>query len=260
MIPLSRAHAAWVGVVVLVCSILFAGQWRRHARPRGPVTLTRAAPVSGAVASTTNPTGSSATIYVHVAGQVLRPGLYPLRGGSRVMDAITAAGGKTLMADLDALNLATPLRDGQKLMVPALGEPAPIREAPTDFILDSPGQESPLPYPDVPATQPYLAASVPPAWQMETAPVAPVTSNPPSRVASSSSSGDKLRNPGDGVVNINTASERELTRLPGVGPSTARKILEYRSQHGGFRTVDELMEVRGIGEVKLERMRPFVVL
>jgi competence protein ComEA len=63
-----------------------------------------------------------------------------------------------------------------------------------------------------------------------------------------------------GVVNVNTATPDELQLLPGVGPSRARAIVEYRTQHGAFEKVEELLGVRGIGEKALEQMRPHVAL
>jgi competence protein ComEA len=63
-----------------------------------------------------------------------------------------------------------------------------------------------------------------------------------------------------GVVNVNTASIDELQLLPGVGESRARAILALRKDQGGFRSVDQLVEVKGIGESLLERMRPHVTL
>jgi len=62
----------------------------------------------------------------------------------------------------------------------------------------------------------------------------------------------------DAIVDLNTATVDDLDRLPGVGPATAQAILDYRRQHGRFRTIDELLEVRGIGEAKLNQLRPHV--
>ncbi len=61
-----------------------------------------------------------------------------------------------------------------------------------------------------------------------------------------------------GVVNVNTASAEELQLLPGVGESRARAIVALRKQRGGFKKVEDLVEVKGIGAVALERLRPFV--
>ncbi len=58
-----------------------------------------------------------------------------------------------------------------------------------------------------------------------------------------------------GMVNINSATENELIALPGIGPSKARAIAEYRQQHGGFKSVDELQEVKGIGPTTLDKLR-----
>lgn len=67
-------------------------------------------------------TDTTKVLFIHVAGAVKSPGVYKLKEGSRVFDAINAAGGYALNADLNALNLATPLTDGEKVYVPALGE------------------------------------------------------------------------------------------------------------------------------------------
>ena len=63
-----------------------------------------------------------------------------------------------------------------------------------------------------------------------------------------------------GVVNVNVASAEELQLLPGIGESRAQAILELRKQKGGFRSVEELAEVKGIGSVALERLRPYVTV
>lgn len=63
-----------------------------------------------------------------------------------------------------------------------------------------------------------------------------------------------------GKVSLNSASSADLQSLPGVGPATAEKILTYRKEHGQFRSIDELLAVKGIGDKKLEKMRPFLKL
>lgn len=62
------------------------------------------------------------------------------------------------------------------------------------------------------------------------------------------------------LVNINTADVKELDELPGVGPSTAERIIEHRRHRGSFKSVSELEEVKGIGPKTLEKMRPFATV
>jgi competence protein ComEA len=68
----------------------------------------------------------------------------------------------------------------------------------------------------------------------------------------------KLKNPGEGTVNINTANAEELQRLPGIGPAMAARVLAYRKEIGRFTAVEQLLEVSGIGEKRLAQLKPFV--
>lgn len=144
-------------------------------------------------------------VYVHAAGAVRRPGLYRLADGARVADLIEAAGGPGRAADLNALNLAARLDDGQQVYVPRKGEAAP-----------------------------------------------------PSGGGGFAGRGADPGAPA--LVNLNTATAAELESLPGVGPATAEAILDYREQHGPFASVEQLLEVRGIGEAKLEALRDKVTV
>jgi competence protein ComEA len=134
-----------------------------------------------------------------LVGAVRTPGLYRLDDGSRVDDAIGAAGGPKPKADLDAINLAAPVADGQQVVVPVRGS--------------------------------------------GTAP------------AGAGSSGTAA-----GPVHLNTATLEQLDTLPGVGPVTAQKILDYRDQHGAFSSVDELDAVPGIGPTRLAELKELVDL
>jgi competence protein ComEA len=70
--------------------------------------------------------------------------------------------------------------------------------------------------------------------------------------------GDKEAGPGVEPVDINTATVEGLAAIPGIGPVTAQRIVEWREQHGPFRSVEDLMKVKGIGEKSLEKLRPYV--
>ncbi|OYT68581.1 MAG: competence protein ComEA [Armatimonadetes bacterium JP3_11] len=157
---------------------------------------------------------SPTTLAVHVAGAVKQPGVYRLPPDSRVEDAIRHAGGATANADLDALNLAETLTDGQKIYVPRKGEAPP----------------------------PTLATNA----THSTTQANPRRAKPTSAV----------RFP----LDLNTATAEQLEAIPGIGPVLAQRIVDYRHTKGRFQSVDELLEVQGIGQKRLETMRPYVVV
>lgn len=61
-------------------------------------------------------------------------------------------------------------------------------------------------------------------------------------------------------VNVNSATVEQLVEIPGVGESTANRIIEKRKELGGFKSLEDLLEVKGIGDKKLEKMKPFLTL
>jgi competence protein ComEA len=142
-------------------------------------------------------------LVVHVVGAVRRPGLYRLRDGARVADAIARAGGATRGAQLAALNLAAPLSDGVQVLVPA----------PEGVASDAGSAAS--------GAANGLAAGAP-------------------------------------MVSLSSATVEELDELPGVGPVTAQKIVDYRTEHGPFASVDDLDAVPGIGPTRIEQLRDLV--
>lgn len=106
--------------------VLVALGWLLLRQPAAPVEDDLAYATTSAPASvTTQPT----TVTVHVAGRVRRPGVYDLPATSRVIDAVNMAGGAVFGADADAINLAAPVSDGQRVYVPAVGEVVPATES-----------------------------------------------------------------------------------------------------------------------------------
>ncbi|MFE7957868.1 helix-hairpin-helix domain-containing protein [Streptomyces sp. NPDC057413] len=159
------------------------------------------------------PATTAAGIVVDVSGKVREPGIHRLPAGSRVADALRAAGGVRPGADLHGLNRARFLVDGEQVVV---GEPAPV----AGVGAGGTGLGGPV-------GGAAGAVGAPGA-----APVAPVS--------------------------LNTATVDQLDALPGVGPVLARHIVDYRTQHGGFRSVDELREVNGIGDRRFADLRELV--
>ena len=145
-----------------------------------------------------------AALVVHVVGAVRRPGLYRLRDGARVADAVERAGGATHRAQLAALNLAAPLVDGIQVLVPRRVVASGVGSAEAGK--------------DLGAATAGLGAK----------------------------------------TSLASATAEELDELPGVGPVTAQKILDYRAEHGPFRSVDDLDAVPGIGPTRVEQLRDLV--
>jgi len=175
---------------------------------------------AGAVEVTT----ATERLLVHVAGAVRRPGVYELPAGARISDALSKAGGGRAKADLDVLNLAAKVTDGQQVLVARRGQPG------------SSGA----------AAGAAVGAGVA---------AAPGAAGAPSGAAAAAPGGAS----GVGTVNVNQADATQLEVLNGVGPAIAAKIVDWRTQNGPFKTVDDLAQVSGIGPKKLEAMRSQVV-
>jgi competence protein ComEA len=174
--------------------------------------------VPGAVTSTT-----AGDVVVQAAGAVAHPGVYRLPASARVDDLVRAAGGLSADADGDRVNLAAPVADGARIWFPHHGEDQP---------------------PDV------VAGGSPSGGG--------VGATTPGTGGSGSGSGSGGAGAPPAIVDLNTATAEQLDTLPGVGPATAQAILSYRTEHGRFSAVDDLLDVRGIGDAKLEQLRPYV--
>jgi len=227
--PLPAIVTAAVAAVVLLAAAAGMVWFRRSAPVDQQLPMTAGASESGATAGAGGgpgagpgdgalPMASSSTVptgplVVHVAGAVARPGVVMVPGGSRVADALAAAGGLRTDADPDRLNLAAVLHDGERVAVPAAGQPAPALAQGGGGSANASGN------------------------------------------GAGGGSGETV-----GTVDLNTATATELEGLPGVGPSTAAAIVEHRTSSGPFRSVEDLLDVRGIGDAKLEQLRAHVTV
>jgi len=155
-------------------------------------------------------------------------GLFALPSGSRVDDAIMAAGGLTDDANVKYINRATILADGDRLYIPNDSEIRNGTAPPTV------GQVSP--------SGGFSGGAASGANSETVAGAGPSTGIAGGTLAS-------------GMININTAGLEELQKLNGVGPVTAQKIIEYRAKTGGFKRVEELMNISGIGPKTFEKMK-----
>jgi competence protein ComEA len=193
---------AIAGLVVLVLGVRYLQQSEAPAQPAGGRPVASSGADAGGASVRLEPR-TPARALVHVAGAVRHPGVYRLTDGARVKDAVRRAGGPRRGADVNAINLAAKVADGQQVVVP--------RRAAAGAFAGS----APVPGPDA------AAGGGPPA--------APIS--------------------------LNSATAAQLDTLDGVGPATAQKILDWRREHGGFRTVDDLGEVPGIGPKRLAALR-----
>jgi len=230
-----KPYARWAAVIAGIIALAFA-YFAPH-RSDSVVIADDSPPPSQAIASSDAAPAAAASsspteIAVYVCGAIRHVGVFRLTPGSRVVDAVNRAGGLGSDADAEAINLAQPLVDGMKIDVPKKGA------RPEAYSLDTSGGSG--------------------------SDVAPGSSNGTSSSShrtthhrSSARAGASKLQPGQ-TVDVNTASEAELERLPGVGPSLARRIIEYREANGQFATPDDLQNVSGIGPSKFAKMEAFV--
>lgn len=153
-------------------------------------------------------------IWIHITGQVINPGVVKLKEGARIIEAITEAGGCTQEADLNAVNLAYVLEDGQKLYIPKVNEENEEEE----YISENSGNNV---------------------------------------ITEGKESNQKEKKK---MININTATQEELQEIPGIGESTATKIIVYRNENGKFNAIEDIKNVNGIGDAKYEKMKEYIMI
>ena len=190
-----------------------------------------AAALQETVASAEQKEEAAATIKVYVSGAVHNPGLHDIAPGSRAVDAIAAAGGMTEEANKDRVNLAKICKDGMQINVPRLSAKE-LRRLRMERSVGTVSTES---YAAVESSYAVAADG-----------------------AYSAAAGTETAAYG-GMIHLNSASAAELEEMPGVGEVTAQRIVEYRAQHG-FSRIEDIMNVKGIGQAKFNKMRPYLAL
>jgi competence protein ComEA len=152
--------------------------WLSASRPRGE-------------AVTLLPSATPGLLTIYINGAVATPGLYTLPEGSRVDDAVKAAGGNLPGAEMNNINLATKLTDGQQINIPGIVDTSHVNV---------------------------------------------------------------------GRININTATVEELNSLPGIGPTTAQAIVDYRLQQGLFQVVQDIQNVPGVGPATYALIQDYIIV
>lgn len=163
-------------------------------------------------------------LYVHVCGAVEAPGVYELPAGSRVYEAVRAAGGFTEEAEQNYVNQAQILADGVKLVIPTRDEAAAAESVEETESSIATREKS-----DTALQIGIVGGEVPP--------------------------GGETVERADAKININTASVKELCGIPGVGETRAEAIVSYRESHGGFAKPEDIMKVSGIKEGMYEKIK-----
>lgn len=147
------------------------------------------------------------TVFIHIIGEVNKPGVVEVKKGSRIKDVIEQAGGITENADIEKVNLVYEVSDGQKINIPNKNETKEDKLNENNYV----------------STENNVIIGE--------------------------------MNKENKKVNINTATQTELETITGIGPSTASKIIKYRSENGKFKNINDIKNVSGIGDAKFNSIK-----
>jgi competence protein ComEA len=173
----------------------------------------------------------AAALVVYVTGEVVRPGLYRFAEGTRIDDAVRAAGGFTTRGDRLSTDLAEPLRDGEEVLIAPAGAVDPYSTAVTQG-RGSPGLSGAA------RTRRRTRSRTPGSRRGRTS-RKPLPSAP---------------------VDLNGADATQLATLPGIGPGLAARIVAFRALNGPFATLGDLLDVAGVTERKLDAIDPYTIV
>jgi competence protein ComEA len=212
-------------LIGLLTALILVGGLTLWLRRPDPAPIVLHPPPTPAPTATPLPTATPAPIVVFVSGAVQRPGMYALDAAARVGDALAAAGGLTLQANVALVNQAERLWDGAQVHVPPVTSVA--NSAPAETVAPAPLA---------------VADTAPPAGLSGAA--TPLTGR-----------SDLPSSPG-GLINLNRAAPAELETLPGIGASKAAAIVANRP----YTSIEDLERVPGIGAKTVEQLRPLVTV
>ena len=167
-------------------------------------------------------------IMIDVTGAVNEPGVVILNEGSRIIDAINAAGGKTEEADTSKINLAYILEDGVQIYIPKIGE-----KSEAELEAEKSGSTGKKEY---------------------------IKTDAGEGIITETATNDNTKTTTETKININTADKEKLKTLNGIGDSMAQKIIEYREKNGKFATIEDIKKVSGIGESKFNNIKTKIVV
>jgi competence protein ComEA len=209
------AYLAAAAVLVVIAVRFIASQ----GADAPPPSISMAAPAAPHRGGGERPRAAAPrpSVWVDVVGAVRAPGLYALPSGARVAAALDKAGGIRARADRAAVNLAAKVADGQQIVVPVRGRGGPA-----------------------------LAGVLGGASSGGGSAGAPSTTG-------AGAAGSSLA-PGT-TISLSNATQAQLEQLDGIGPALAGRIIQYREQHGGFRSIDQLQEASGIGDKRFEALK-----
>lgn len=213
-------------------------------------------------------------IKVYVTGEVNNPGVVTIRKGQIVKDAIDMAGGMTENADAENINLAYELKENVMLKI----KPKAVDDTGKSESNAVSGNSTGKTVKNTGSTQTNAAGSTAKASTANLKNTGEIKTQS-AQVNKSEETYDKTiagmeivkdsggvvvsekeeKEKGTGKININTALVQELDALPGIGPATAEKIITYREKVGGFKKIEDIMEVPGIGESKFNSLKDYIV-
>lgn len=174
------------------------------------------------------------TVSFDIKGQVKNPGVYQLDKNATVMDAIKKSGGLTENADTTYLNLSRKIKDEMVIIVYSKEEIADMKAGKENVVVVEGKCECPKITNDACLKEEEVITNK----KEETKESTTVT----------------------GPINLNTATQEELDSLPGIGPSKALDIIAYRKEHQGFKTIEELKNVKGIGDATFNKLKDKIMV